>query len=84
MPVERNVFPKPFWIAVIMPVLVAPSTVMSPGSIPPISPVTMAAVSSAMNVCTLVLETRTIMRIMPIAKPNSILVDSAMSHFLSL
>ena len=40
------------------------------------------AISNAMNVCTFVFETSTIITMMPMARPNSILVDSSIKTFL--
>ena len=83
MPVLFRVLPKPSSMAVTMPFCTVPSArVRSAGLMPPMRAVTMAAINSAIKVCTLVLDTRTIIRIIPIARPNNMRVDSLMEQFL--
>ena len=77
IPVLFNVFPNPSLIAVMTPTVVSPAAlVMSTTGIPPIRPVINEARSSAINVCTFVFITRTIITAIPITNPSIILVDS--------
>jgi hypothetical protein len=77
IPVLFNVFPNPSLIAVITPTVVSPAAfVISATGMPPIKPVINAASNNAINVCTFVFITRTIIIAIPITSPSIILVDS--------